>query len=227
MSELLFQMRNEDISGCDVMDDDYNVIPNDFIDGILEDDKHQKAIKEEIRMSVLEAVTRDPKYFTHEDGEYAYTAPDTYDHSYVVDRYVQDIYSDTQTKTIYQCTHCNSDNVQVKAWVRPNQGNEYVDEVNEGDELGWCDDCQKSVYVETASVKRRAHVIGFQVMDDANNATDQHPHMDASFCVYNLDQARSMLDDDNLGDERGKWQLVTIWDDTIEEPTIMFEGDPR
>jgi hypothetical protein len=139
-----------------------------------------------------------------------------------IDAYVDEQYDDTQTKTIYQCSHCNSDNVQVKAWVRPNQGMKYVDEVNEGDEPGWCDDCGMSAIIDTVEVKKRAHVIGYQVWDDNGSF---HPHMDASFCVYNLDQARSMMDDDNLGDEQ--WNLLTIWDDTIEEPTLMFEGDPR
>jgi len=228
MSELLFDMRNEDLANTIVLDDDGNQIPVDFIDKILEDDNHQKVMKEKIRETIMNTFAWNPNSFNKDDeGNYVYTAPNTYDYAYFIDDYIQAMYADTQTRTIYQCTHCLSDNVQVKAWVRPNEGMKYVDEVNEGDELGWCDACQQNVYVETVEVKRRAHIIGYQVLDDAHNATDMHPHMEASFCVYNLDQARSMLDDDNQGDERGKWQLVTIWDDTIEEPTMMFEGLPR
>jgi hypothetical protein len=117
-----------------------------------------------------------------------------------------------------------SDNVQIQAWVRPNKGNEYVDEVAEGDQLGWCDDCEQNVVIETIEVKKRAHVIGYQV-EDEHGSGEIHPHMDASFCVYSLDQARSMMDDDNQGDEN--WKLLTIWTDDIEEPTMMFEGLPR
>ncbi len=47
--------------------------------------------------------------------------------------------------------------------------------------------------------------------------------MDASFCVYNLSQARKMLNKDALE----HWRLLTIWDGDIEIPTIMFSGDPR
>jgi len=154
MSELLFDMRSEDLNNTIVLDRDGNQVPTDFIDGILDDPEHAKTMKEQIRMSVLEHVTRDPKYFTHPDGEYAYTAPDTYDHSYVMDSYIETQYMKTQKETVYQCTECEGRNVQVKAWVLPNQGMKYVDEVNEGDELGWCEDCQMNVYVETAEVPR-------------------------------------------------------------------------
>ena len=58
----------------------------------------------------------------------------------------------------------------------------------------------------------------FQVVDADVN---MHPHMDASFCLYNLEQARSMLDDDNQGDEQ--WELLAIWTGEVEEPTFMFE----
>jgi len=222
MSELLWDMRLEDISGCTLLDDDDNEIPKEFIDKHLDVPEYQQQMKSLIRFSVLEHVTRDPKYFTHPDGEYAYTAPDTYDHSYMVDNYIQALYAHTQTKTVYQCSHCNSDNVQVKAWVRPNQGMKYVDEVNEGDEMGWCDDCGLSAIVDTVEVKRRNAVTGFQVWDEKG---EMHPHMDASFCVYSLPQAKSMIDDNNQGQEQ--WNLLTIWIDTVEEPTMMFEGDPR
>jgi hypothetical protein len=122
--------------------------------------------------------------------------------------------------------HCQSDNVQVKAWVRPNQGHAFVDEV-EGDEIGWCDDCQLNSQIETAALTRDAKVIGFQVVGEDGTAQEGeiHPHMDASFCIYNLNQARSMMDDDNNGDEQ--WRLLTVWEGDVEEPTMMFEGDPR
>ena len=228
MSDLLWDLRIEDLNNSMLFDDDGNQIPVDFIDKVLDDPEHQKAIKERLRMSVLDDVTANPqKYVEKRTGEdtreYVYSS-DVYDHAYLVDNYVEDQYADTQTRTVYICSHCNSDNVQVKAWVRPNQGMLYVDEVNEGDEMGWCDDCNLSAVIETAEVKRRANVIGFQVISD-DDKIDMHPHMDASFCLYSLDQARSMMDDDNNGDEQ--WKLLAIWTDDVEEPTMMFETDPR
>ena len=129
-------------------------------------------------------------------------------------------------KTLYVCTHCNSDNVQVKAWVEPNNNNAYVEEV-EGDPLGWCCDCQLNSVIETVELRDDAEVVGFQVVGEDGTAQEGeiHPHMDASFCIYNLDQAKSMLDDDNQGMEQ--WRLLTIWTGDVEEPTMMFEGDPR
>lgn len=155
MSALLFDLRNEDLNNSIVLDRDGNQIPTDFVDGIMDDEQHQKAMKEQIRMSVLEAVTQCPSSFNTDDqGDYVYTAPDTYDHSYVIDTYVELQYMKTQKETVYQCTECEGRNVQVKAWVLPNQGMKFVDEVCEGDELGWCEDCEMNVYVETAEVPR-------------------------------------------------------------------------
>ena len=134
--------------------------------------------------------------------------------------------SKEKTKWVYICMHCNSDNVQVKAWVKPNEDNKFVDEV-EGDEMGWCDDCNLAAEIQTAEVKTDAKVVGFQVVgeDGTNQEGEIHPHMDASFCLYNLNQARSMMDDNNHSEEQ--WQLLTIWEGDVEEPTFMFEGDPR
>lgn len=64
-------------------------------------------------------------------------------------------------------------------------------------------------------------VIGYQVID-ANNKGEIHPEMDASFCVYNKSQCREMIE----GYE-DYWKIVPVMKDTIEEPTLMFEGDPN
>jgi hypothetical protein len=228
MSVLLFELRIEDINNSVLFDDDGEQIPVDFIDAVLDDPEHQKAIKERLRLSVLEDVTRFPmKYVEKRTGtdtrEYVYST-DVYDHAYLVDNYIEALYADTQKKTVYICSHCNSDNVQVQAWVRPNQGMQYVDEVAEGDVMGWCDDENLSSVIDTAEVKRRHKVVGFQVESD-DGKHEIHPHMDGSFCLYSLEQARAMMDDDNNGDEQ--WKLLAIWDGDVEEPTMMFEGDPR
>jgi hypothetical protein len=132
-----------------------------------------------------------------------------------------------KTKTVYICPQCQSDNVQIKAWVRPNKNYEFVDEVNEGDEAGWCEDEQLHTFVETAEVNADAEIIGFQVVGEDGTAQEGeiHPDMDASFCIYSLKQAQQMLGDNDNGNEQ--WRLLTIWTGDIEEPTMMFEGDPR
>jgi len=230
MSDQLYQMRSEDINLNTLFDDDGKQIPVDFIDKALNSTTYTEQMKLLIRLSVLDDVTKNPnKYYQKhtgagDDTEYVYS-DDVYDHAYLVDHYIEDLYANTQTKTVYICSHCNSDNVQVQAWVRPNQGMQYVDEVAEGDMPGWCDDCGLSAVIETTEVKRRHKVVGFQVADDNRDGVEQHPHMDASFCLYSLEQARAMLDDDNNGDEQ--WKLVAIWTADVEEPTMMFEGDPR
>jgi hypothetical protein len=129
-----------------------------------------------------------------------------------------------KTKCVYLCMHCGGDHVQVKSWTKPNDGQKFVDEV-EGDELGWCDDCQLSSVIQTAELKTCAKVIGFQVVGEDGTEQDGeiHPDMDASFCVYNLSQANEMLN----SDIEGQWRLLTLWEGDVEEPTMMFEGDPR
>ena len=129
-----------------------------------------------------------------------------------------------KTKTLYICTHCNSDNVQVKAWVKPNENNECVDEVP--DEMGWCDDCDLPSQIQTTELSADAKVIGFQVVgvNNSEQESEIHPDMDASFCLYNLTQARKMLKNNPIDEQ---WQLWAIWSDDVEEPTYMFSGDPR
>lgn len=131
-------------------------------------------------------------------------------------------------KTIYQCSHCQSDNVQIKAWVKPNDNNTYVDEVNP-DEPGWCDDEELSSIIETVQVEDDAEVIGYQVVgeDGTPKEGEIHPQMDGSFCIYNLEQAHSILEESNNVDEHGMWKLLTIWTGDVEEPLMMFEGNPR
>jgi hypothetical protein len=133
-----------------------------------------------------------------------------------------------KTKTLYLCMHCGSDNVQVKAWVSPNDNHQFVDEV-EGDEMGWCWDEELHSEIQTAELREDAKVIGFQVVGEDTTPVEgeMHPDMDASFCVYNLKQAQQMLQSNNCVDSCGYWRLLTIWEGDIEEPTMMFKGEPR
>jgi len=131
-----------------------------------------------------------------------------------------------KTKTVHLCPQCQSDNVQIKAWVKPNQGNLFADKINYGEEVGWCDDEGLPTFVKIAEINADAKVIGFQVVGEDGTAQEGkiHPDMDASLCIYNLTQARKMLSSKN---GNGQWRLLTIWTGDIEEPIMMFKGNPR
>jgi hypothetical protein len=50
------------------------------------------------------------------------------------------------------CAKCGSKNVQVKAWVYPNDNNSYAGEV---DDDAWCEDCDEQVYLNLVKPKKR------------------------------------------------------------------------
>ena len=43
------------------------------------------------------------------------------------------------------CDDCGGENVQVKAWVKPNERNAYVDSAGEDTADNWCEDCEDHV----------------------------------------------------------------------------------
>ncbi|MDZ7785961.1 MAG: hypothetical protein U5L95_02460 [Candidatus Saccharibacteria bacterium] len=118
------------------------------------------------------------------------------------------------TKTVYVCQNCNSDNVEVKAWVKPNRNNEYQEEI--GEEVGWCCDEQLHAVIEAVELNEDAKVIGFQVFGEDGTTQEglTHPLMEDSSSVYSLKQAHQML----TGNDDNQWQLLTIWDTDIENP---------
>lgn len=59
-------------------------------------------------------------------------------------------------------------------------------------------------------------LIGYQV-EDVKGDHEMHPDMDASFCVYSRKQCEKMI-----GSETDKWTLIPIYNNTIENPTLMF-----
>jgi hypothetical protein len=56
--------------------------------------------------------------------------------------------------------------------------------------------------------------VGYQVVDKDNEI---HPDMDASFCIYTLEDAEEMV-----STNKRKWKLLPIYDGDVEEPTLMF-----
>lgn len=74
--------------------------------------------------------------------------------------------------TKYKCKNCGGYNVQLRAWVKPNEGNKYVDDTL--DETGYCEDCDDSckiIPVEETSEETKTFRITWrhEVCIDAEN----------------------------------------------------------
>lgn len=133
-----------------------------------------------------------------------------------------------ETKTVWLCPHCNSDNTELKMWVNANT--DVLSEENEVDpDEGWCNDCQQNGELYESTLLFDTNVIGFQVVgiEGMSQEGNIHPDMDASFCIYSLSQCNEMLMKSNTSFVNFVWRLDAIWSNDIEEPTMMFEGDPR
>lgn len=65
-------------------------------------------------------------------------------------------------------------------------------------------------------------VIGYQVLKRDTEFPELHDGMDASFCVYSLSQAKEMR-----GDDEDAYVIEPVSEGDIEEPTLMFSGDPN
>lgn len=119
------------------------------------------------------------------------------------------------------CTNCGSMNVQQKMWVNLNTFNPDLDsEFNDYEDF-WCMDCEGHHEVIAKVLKcynGRPRIEGYQVVsfDDNSNI---HPDMEGSFCLYSLEQARSMIEKDG----HMKWKLLTCYKGDVEEPTLMFK----
>jgi hypothetical protein len=229
ISKKLFDMRVEDLKSDVLVIHDQD-IPKRFIDGIVYNASHANAIKERLKVVLFGQVLQYPSQFKIRHFGFAQTSryvysPENYMYSYLVDAYIKEQFEATLMKTVFVCDTCGSDNVQSKAWVRPNQGNAFVDLITEDVQDNFCDDCNENVLTSSVEKPHSAQVLGFQVVDACNTLLC-HPHMKFPNCVYSLDQANSMLDDDNNGDEQ--WQLLAIWTQDLADPEIMFDcEDPR
>lgn len=125
-----------------------------------------------------------------------------------------------KVKTLWLCPHCGSDNVEMKVWANANTN---VVGTDCEEEEGYCQDCEERGELILSTIKASAKLEGFQVVND--ELGDIHPDMDASFCLYNLSQSKEMLN--KKGFNNTDWKLLAIWTGDVEEPTLMFEGDPR
>ena len=224
MSELFFDLRSDNLS--DLISPDDREISESYINEILNDKNHCYNIKEKIRLSVLKDIIISPNNYKQKKNvngvmEYIYT-PEIYDHAYTMDEYIENqfVIDNPIIKPRYVCDNCGSDNVQIKAWVKPNNNNEYDSVIEDDDDYNdWCEDCQSHINVMVINMNVTHKIIGYQVV---NHNSELHPDISASFCVYSLPQANKMINNEII-----KWSLITIYNNIIEKPTLMFNGDPR
>lgn len=198
-----------------------DLMPSIFIETIMADRYQEDIIKAKIRAQILNDLKENPEAFKYDTKNIpVYDADMREDYEGLVTEYIREQFNKDKTKQVWLCPNCGSDNVDIKKWVNANS-----DEVGtdcEEDE-GYCNDCEEKGELILSTIKETAKVVGYQVVgaDDSENASDIHPDMDASFCLYSLSQAKEMIGGDN------GWKLLTIWSGDVEEPTIMYKGDPR
>jgi hypothetical protein len=227
MSDLLYDIRTESeiIYEMSTPNSD-DEVPKEFIDKIIDDEEHAIKMKFLIKNAIIKWLTRYPEDYKNDKDEYNYTV-DVYDHSHAIDEYVERLYEDTNcTKSVWVCPDCRSDNVQFKTWTNANTMKASNEECPMEDGDCACNDCESTSILEIVTMIPRRKLIGFQVnIIDGVGHKEMHPHTETKSSVYNLDQAKSMMDDDNLGSEYN--ELKAIWTDDLECPEIMFEGDIR
>lgn len=227
MSKQLYQMR---ISNNILTTDDNREIPETYINKIFSNDIYIKDIKRHLRMSVLNDVTSNPDNYDMCEDEYVYSG-NIYKHACLIDIYIKNLYIKDYPimETRVVCDICGSDNVQSRAWVRPNKNNKFVDLMSEEIQDNFCDDCCLNTSVSDVEKNVCHVVIGFQVIGEngSNEEGKIHPQMDMSSSVYNLDQANDMLNDTDTFYNEEQWQLLSVWTNDIEKPVMMFEGSPR
>jgi hypothetical protein len=202
-------------------------MPSEFIESIMADHWHADIIRAKIKNQILNDLKAHPVLFdiTETTKELQYDGDMREDYEGVATQYIRELFNNGKTKTIWLCPHCGSDNVEMKNWVNANTGEVGTD--CEEDE-GYCQDCEQRGELILSTVKETANVVGYQVVGEEGheNEGELHSLMAGSFCLYSLSQAKAMLDDDNTL-YKGEWKLLAIWTGDVEEPTIMFEGDPR
>ena len=198
-------------------------MPSAFIETIMADDKHADIIKGKMRYHILDDLNKYPDAFTrNENGNLVYDSRMREDYEGVATEYIRELYNKDKTKSLWLCPNCGSDNVEFKVWANANTNEVSDTDAPMEDEDCFCNDCKEHGELILSTVKADAKIEGFQVVDD--EAGDIHPDMDGSFCLYNMSQAQKMLHSKH---DEGNWKLLAIWTGDVEEPTIMFEGDPR
>jgi len=193
-------------------------MPSKFIESMMADRYQADIIKAKIRAQILNDLKENPEAFQYEKNVPQYDADMREDYEGLVTQYIREQFNSGKTKSVWLCPNCGSDNVETKNWVNANTGELGTDCE---DEQGYCQDCQQHGELIAQELPLNKTVVGYQVVDD--EAGDIHPDMEGSFCLYNLSQAKGMLEEEI----DGNWKLLCIWSGDVEDATLMFEGDPR
>lgn len=210
-AENIFQMH---IEGSFLYEND--VMSEGFIKSIIDDERHATAIKTIIRNAILADFEKGLNNNLQYDVE-------MYEYGYKIENYCLEQFYKDKTKDVWICDNCGSDNVQVKSWVSLNT-NVIIDSASASDgetddetDDFWCEDCEGHHKTTLHTIPFLKQVVGFQVV---GNDGKLHPKIIKSH-IYNLSQARKMINDNC------SWELVTIWNGDIENPVMMFKGNPR
>jgi len=201
-------------------------MPSAFIEAIMSNNMHADIIRAKIRNQILDDL-KNPDAFKWENGNPVYDSDMREDYEGIATQYIRELFNSKKTKTLWLCPNCGSDNVEFKVWAKANT-NVITDDNPMEDEDCYCQDCGEHGELILSTLPENKQVAGFQVVGKEGHENEGaiHPLMDASFCLYNLSQAKAMLEDDNTM-YKGEWKLLCLWTGDVEEPTIMFEGDPR
>lgn len=211
-AESIFQMH---IEGSFIYENE--VMSEEFIESILDHSFHATAIKNVMRHAILEDIQNG----TITSLEYNI---EMYDYGHLIEDYCMEQFYKDKTKTLWVCSICGSDNVQFKTWTDANSFQATNDECPMEDQDCHCKDCESNATLIHKEMPFLNKFIGFQVVSDgliANNDGELHPAMIDNENVFSLSQAREMINGDC------SWKLVTVWSKDIEEPKLMFEGNPR
>ena len=208
---------------------EHEEMSEEFVENVLNMPENAQACKELIRLDILKDFENDPDQFTRDENNKLRYEDNMHEYGYVIETYCLEKFYEGKTKEVWLCPHCGSDNIKVKVWAKPNSGmlTDVEDAYPIKDEC-LCLDCHEEGLAIFATLKYTAKVIGFQVVgiDGQDSYGEIHPDMDGSFCLYSLAQANEMLKHDK-GKSDAQWRLLTIWTGDVEEPTMMFTGDPR
>jgi hypothetical protein len=117
------------------------MMSEEFITSIIENPEHANAIKEKMRLAILDEVTKHPDNFKRDaNGHFTYDHT-MYDYGYKIEDYCVNQFNAGRTKTIYVCPNCGSQNVEYKTWTNPNTNETNHDHPMEDGDC-YCNDCE-------------------------------------------------------------------------------------
>ena len=112
---------------------------------------------------------------------------------------------ENKDKITYRCDECGSTNVQIQAWVRPNQNHQSVSDC-EDREYSWCADCHFGVEVTAYN----------SVVEPADNWWNDEATGEDKEVVSGLN------DSDFDSEEKYNEACNAIWEQTSDEEKVAL-----